>query len=441
MIRISRPDLTIRLALFAAMAGFTGGSVTVQAETSNPTSLAIAEDDETTGPVNPAVAASAALARQVTDCLAAVSQDCALRMALRVTAAGDLSIERARVLYAVADTLHELGDAQRARVTTTLAKEEAAAIGISVGTEQNYVRIAGLQGELGDAEAARATVAEIDDRYLKAHGLGHMAVGLTRAGQTDAAIAALRSVAEPVIGFNYALQVIEELAQHNRGLDQVDALEEVVAGLIDAESQSLLRFVADARLAAARAALGDTDGPSREMERLKDDLSYFTHVPDQARALVALARLQTALNGRGVANEMLERAIRYTFRIRVDYDRDRILRELVLAIAEQGDYSRAVEAMERFGSEQARSETLDLLAQRVGRTGDEQGLDVLRTVARNGLEGVAALESRLARDKIRVDYAMALTNIGAVEDAVQTIAAIENAEEQARALAYLARAL
>ncbi|MGF1606228.1 MAG: hypothetical protein ACFB22_07795 [Rhodothalassiaceae bacterium] len=373
----------------------------------------------------------------VSDCLATPSRECALRTALRVTADEELAIERAKVLLALADSFRVIGAEQRAVEALSLAAKEARDIGISIGTEQHFVEIAGLYGAMGRQDAADRIITEIEDRILRARARGEAALGLLRAGRAEASAALLTAIEVPAIAQEYALRAAEYLVRAEGQTDPGPALA-AADTLLNGNAQRFYRELGQLRLATALARAGRAE--DAQAIRAGIDVSLDRSLPPDFRAelLAGLARLDIALGDREAATRNLTAATRWLRRSTVTYDRNRALGVVAAAAlaADQRDLvARLAEDVEDLT---ARTRLIDTLAPAITTSQDRA---LLVDLARQTLPLIDALEGRFERDQARYDLVTALIDAGAGQAAAEIIAAIEDDDQQARALAYLARLL
>ena len=371
-------------------------------------------------------------------CLDEPSQDCALRSALLVTAAEDLSIDRSKILLSVADSLHAIGDQQRAERTLGAAKREAQEIGIGFATDTRFVDVAEIQAKFGEMEAARITASAIGDEILRARAFGRAALALANKGRGADAAEMLGMISVESVAQEYALQVAEIFSARAANAEAEKALE-TAAVLLEQAPTSRFKRAGEIRLAAARARLGQETEARDLRDRMVQDLGRPMTNHARARLYAEVAALDLALDDAAAYTDHLGEARTVLGRVKNAYERDYAVADVAIATARGGNYDAAIELAEQIENVDVRT----AFAQRLARLDSSaEARRVLSTFAHqtsNG--GLDSLDQPFTRDEARFALVTALVDAGSAAPAVDIVDTMEDDDAQARGLAYVARLL
>lgn len=365
-------------------------------------------------------------------CLANPSRLCALAAALKVTAEETLAIERVDTLLAVSGTFAELGDLDRARATASLARDAAEDIGISVGTEQKLTELAGVLASLGAHEEALATAAALEDRFQRAHAFGAVALAEAGSGDIAAADRALDRIEEPLLSLKYAVEVSEALSA--RAIAATDLSSTLEARLAKVD-HPLLRPLGYARLAALHARAGNDSKAAALEEKAADAYGYLNSNAQRARLAAALALVDLAQGDRAGFDTLAQRAAYQARLVGASYDQAQAVSDAAAAMAAGGRIDETVALAGLVEDLRAQSAFIDRLSRQ------QVAAEAVPAIAERVLRTAARDESPFERDRARLAVAEALARAGAVTRAIDVIAAIEDDDKQAQALAVLARRL
>ncbi|RMD86498.1 MAG: hypothetical protein D6807_09590 [Alphaproteobacteria bacterium] len=365
----------------------------------------------------------------VTNCLAEPSRNCALAAALMVTADEELAITRVDNLAAVADALAHLGDIERARATVDLAIQAARDIGLSVATEQKLGEIVGILAEVGEAPRAIEIAEGLTDRFRRANALGAIALAQARSGDVSGAQATLDRIGIPLLALKYAVDMSEEIAESGQIDGPTAAALERRLGTVD---HRLLRALGYTRLAVLKARQGDVEGARRLRDIAAAERDYILDNAERARYFAGLARAALALGETDAYADAVARARGLALRVNADFDQTIAISDVVAALAAGGRIDEAVALAGRVTDLRAQSRLVTRLAAR------RAAAAAVVPLARHVLDSINEDQSRFERDRARLAVARALAGVGAVPQAVEVIAAMENDDAQAQALAALA---
>ncbi|GER07268.1 hypothetical protein JCM17843_15780 [Kordiimonadales bacterium JCM 17843] len=361
------------------------------------------------------------------------SQSCALAAALTITAEEELPIARVDTLIAIAETFERLGDMKRANATVDLAKQAAEDIGISIGTEQKMVRIVGPMTGVGRTEEAIEAAHALKDRFLKADALGTIALTQARMGDMDAAQATLDMIVEPLLALRYAVRMVENLAENG-----VDA-NAIPVGPLTARIQGidnvLLKALGEMRLAVIQAKRGETEEAIKLRDQAALALETLSLNHERARIYAGLALAAHMLGDMEMYEDYANRAANLAGGVRSDYDRALAIGDAVAALSVGGHVDRAIDLASRVTDLRAQSRLIDQLSRR------SSAHAAVAPLAEHILKAVADHDERFERDRARLAVAQALARIESIQSAAQVIADIETDDDQAQALAVLARVL
>ncbi|WP_210431333.1 hypothetical protein [Iodidimonas gelatinilytica] len=121
--------------------------------------------------------------------------------------------------------------------------------------------------------------------------------------------------------------------------------------------------------------------------------------------------------------------------MRSDYDRALAIGDAVAALSVGGHVDRAIDLASRVTDLRAQSRLIDQLSRR------SSAHAAVAPLAEHILKAVADHDERFERDRARLAVAQALARVEAIQSAAQVIADIETDDDQAQALAVLARVL
>ncbi|MFQ5346823.1 MAG: hypothetical protein ACE5ED_03130 [Rhodothalassiaceae bacterium] len=365
----------------------------------------------------------------VVTCLAEPSRNCALAAALMVTADEELAITRADNLAAISEALAHLGDIDRARATADLAVQAARDIGLSVATEQKLGDIVGILAEVGEAARAIEIAEGLSDRFRRANALGAIALAQARSGDLSGTQATLDRIAIPLLALKFAVDMSEEIAENGQIDGATAAALERRLGTVD---HRLLRALGYTRLAVLKAREGDVEDARRLRDIAAAERDFILDNAERARYFAGLARAALALGEREAYADAVARARGLALRVNADFDQTIAISDVVAALAAGGRVDAAVELAQRVTDLRAQSRLVTRLA------GRRAAAAVVVPLARHVLDAANQHESRFERDRARLAVARALAAVGAVPQAVEVIAAMENDDAQAQALAALA---
>jgi len=366
------------------------------------------------------------------NCLESPTPICALGAALNATAEERLSIIRVDALLAIAGTFAELGQIERGVRTAEMARTAAEDIGISIGTAKKLAELAPVWAKLGEDARAIETAQSLSDRYLTANALGSIATVQARQGRIEAAQQTTEQIAVPLLALKYAIEVTEAIARNGADLAEAGRLLE---NRLDGVDHTLLRGLGHTRLALLHARAGNTEKARSLYTQTADLVPYLTIGAQRAQLLAGLAQVDLALGDKESYESDIARAATIAGRVKGDFDQMQALSEVVAALAAGGKTDRAVELARSVGTLRGQTALLERLSEAEGTD------ETVRALANHILASLDEEDARSERDRARLAVAGALSRIGAVEQATEVIAGMEQRDTKARGLAVLARAL
>lgn len=364
-------------------------------------------------------------------CVSAPSRDCAFSSALQTAVAEELSIERARILVAVSESLLAVGERDQAIGSLGLAVEEARNVGIDFVAQEKIKDIAPLYAAAGDFDMALSLAENLAIRLTKERVLSLLVKEAYAAGNKAAVDRALGGFVNESRRFwerlNHAVHAPAEMIA---ALDR-SALEAQVRGL--KRPDHLYRGLS--LIAALSHKIGDMETRDRLLTETADVLDLVAS--DMIRADILTLRLQafhTVDMEDDAFQETYRRASILADRIRAREEKWRLSVRLGSVEAQTGWAQRALDRVATFDAIAEKAEYLATL-------------DALPALSSIG-ETLASLQSelddvedRFERDRLRLLMIRAAAAGDARDTAMSIVRSMEDDDTQAQALALVAKIL
>lgn len=361
-------------------------------------------------------------------CLEAPTRDCAFSSALQTVIAEEFGVERSKVLVAVARALIETGQQRQAVETLMLALDEARSVNLSLVTQEKITEIAPLLARAGDTAGALALVEELEIPSVKQRVLIAVARENIVAGRHGEADVALSQMSSDTRAFWQKLRLLPLAPSDSLASINIADLEEQVRTF--EQPDRLYRGLV------ALAVLSDKKGEpaDRQSYLMEADELFAGLVSVNDRALATAHRLRAMHDG-GMAPVLIQGSydlmLLHTSRVR-SLETLASIAELVGVVeASAGNLDAAVKRMDVFTELPDKARYLSTL-----RSDTDEGS--LAAEIRILLREIVDLEGVYERDLVRLQLLEGAIGNDDLLLATRVIAAIEDDDNQARALALAA---
>lgn len=361
-------------------------------------------------------------------CLEAPTRDCAFSSALQTVIAEDFGIERSKVLVAVARALIETGEIDQAIETLMLALDEARSVNLSLVTQEKITEIAPLLARANDTASALALVQEIQIDSVRERTLIAVARENMVAGRIADGYVALSQMANQSRAFWQRLRLLP--------LAPAEALTSVDLAPLEADVRASTHPDRLYRGLVQLAVLADKKGDPAERQGylMEADELFAGLIGINERALATAHRVRAMYDsGRGDAlvQESYDLFLIHGGRVR-SIETQAAIAELVGVVeADRGNLEAAVKRMTFFAEVPDKARYLSSL-----RTVADEGS--LAAEIRMLLNEVVDLEGVYERDLVRLQLLEGALANNDLSLARRVIIAIEDDDNQARALALAA---
>ncbi|UTW58031.1 hypothetical protein KFE96_14565 [Kordiimonas sp. SCSIO 12603] len=361
------------------------------------------------------------------NCLAQLNRDCAIKAALQTVIEEDFGIQRAKILIGVARSMIATGNTQDAQQTLMLALDEARSVNLSLVTSEKISEIAPLLAKAGDTAGALALVQELSHKTVKDITLLRIAEEAAAAGTFADARVALAQLSNPKRAFWREISLFSRADKETIGAADRITVEEIVR----TEEAAELKYRGFIILAIMAEKMGETDLAAKYL--LEADEFFQTILGQNMKAFIAADRaramLEAGLNTQ--AEDSYAKAIGYAGRLRAKGPHVTFADKIGSVEAASGHLNRAIGRLAYYDDVKEKVRYLKHL--KVGQPAEE-----LQTAYNATLDEIAAMDGAYERDVIRLDLMEAAISNQDLVSAKKIVAAVEDDDNQAFALALLA---